>query len=559
MQAPVFETQEMPTRRRRRRWPWLLIGLLLALVTAGGFLWWQGNSLLESFSEGDKGRVVDSAREALGQEPKRKLPGLRKAQTFLLVGSDVRAGSGETWGRSDTLLLARVYPETHAVSILSLPRDLAVPIPGYGTDKINAAFSYGGPELLIRTVSEWTGVPIDHYFQIGFEGFASMVDSLGGALVPVDQRYFHSNEGLSPLEQYSEIDIKPGYQRLGAEDALAFVRYRHGDSDIYRAARQQIFLREVSRQIKEGASGNLLEIRSLAKSFAEAAASDFDSLPEALSLARTLKEIPSSRIARITMDGTGGLVDGSYLIQVDPETKKETLRLWNNPEYFFAQQSYKRQATPLARTVSTWLRWLKKSDGRPFSDLKGALPGTPARRLSEWDPVPALFNSYFSDLDREITRSQVRTYSADGQAGSRDEKDLPDPGVLPESPSPDISSGMERGLRLCRPMRLPDGWFWPEDSRHDYLLERRPATAIYATRASGSSILWMWSRWSNPPILEEPEDEVLIGKRRYRLYWESGALRIVAWRHAGTWTWITNTLGNDLDPNEMLQLARSCQ
>lgn len=528
--------------RRRRRWPLFFAAVLLAFAMTAAFLWWQGEQILDGFQEGEKARIVESARQALGVEPKTKLPGLRQAQTFLLVGSDVRAGSGETWGRSDTLLLARVYPDSKAVSILSLPRDLAVEIPGYGTDKINAAFSYGGPELLIETVSEWTGVKIDHYFQIGFEGFAEMVDSFGGALVPVDQRYYHSNEGLPALEQYSEIDLRPGYQRLGAEDALSFVRYRHGDSDIYRAARQQLFLREVSRQINEQASGNLLQIRALARSFADAAASDFDSLPEALGLARTLQGVPPSRIARITMEGVGGLVGGSYLIQVDPETKAETLRLWNNPEYFFNLQQYKRRATPGAAAATAWLDWL------------GQLA-----KASGFPETETTFREAFAPLKAEIRRSGVRSYDREGRS-LKGEESLVDPDQeLEGNPSPGILAGRERGLTLCQPQGLPGGWYWPEESRNDYRLEGFPATALYATRASGASILWMWTTWPDPPILQGPEDEIVVGNQRMRLYWESGRLRMIAWRSSGTWTWITNTIGNELDSQTMISLARSCQ
>ncbi len=549
------------TPKRRKRWPWALAVFLGAFGIIFALLWWQGNQIIDGFSSGDKKRLVDSARPELGVEPKQELRGLREAQTFLLVGSDVRAGSGETWGRSDTILLVRIYPESKAVSILSLPRDLAVDIPGYGTDKINAAYAYGGPELLIETIREWAGVPIDHYLQIGFEGFASIVDSLGGAYLPVDQRYYHSNIGLDPSQHYSEIDLRPGYQRLDAEQALAFVRYRHGDTDVLRAARQQLFLREVSRQIKEQTAGGIFALRRLAESFADAAASDLQSLPETIRLAETLRKIPPSRVARITVEGTGGLVSGSYLIQVSDREKEETLRLWDNPEFFFSRQEYQRQETPLARVALDWTVWLGRlsRQGRPLGSLQPSRRGAPladlSQELEDWDPLPDLWKNNFSDLQGEIIFSQTRRYDQGGKSKGSNQ-DLGDPSlILDSAPAPEFSNN---GLDICQPQALPAGYFWPDEATHSYRLEGRSAAALYATRSSGDSILWNWTDWSSPPILSQPEDRIVIGDRRYRLYWESGALRTVAWREGRTQAWITNTLGNELEPREMLALARTC-
>ena len=132
---------------------------------------------------------------------------------------------------------------------MSIPRDLKVEIPGYGTDKFNAAYAFGGPKLTLRVVKELTGLQINHVVNVDFLGFVRAVDAIGCVCADVDRRYYHSNVGVPPSEQYSEINIKPGYQLLCGKNALAYVRYRHTDTDLVRSARQQDFLREARQRV----------------------------------------------------------------------------------------------------------------------------------------------------------------------------------------------------------------------------------------------------------------------------------------------------------------------
>ena len=132
---------------------------------------------------------------------------------------------------------------------MSIPRDLKVEIPGYGTEKFNAAFTDGGPKLTLQVVKELTGLPINHVVNVDFLGFVRAVDAIGCVYTDVDRRYYHSNVGVPPSEQYSEIDIKPGYQLLCGKRALEYVRYRHTDTDIVRSARQQDFLSAARQRV----------------------------------------------------------------------------------------------------------------------------------------------------------------------------------------------------------------------------------------------------------------------------------------------------------------------
>ena len=138
---------------------------------------------------------------------------------------------------------------------MSLPRDLQGrhPRPRRAT-KINAAYSYGGPTLAIKTISSLLGAPDQPLVNVNFGASARRSTALGCVYVDVDRRYYHSNLGLPPSQQYAEINVKPGYQKLCGQKALDYVRFRHDDTDLVRAARQQDFLRQAKRRSASAAS-----------------------------------------------------------------------------------------------------------------------------------------------------------------------------------------------------------------------------------------------------------------------------------------------------------------
>lgn len=164
---------------------------------------------------------------------------------WLLIGSDSRAGltpeqetelatGGEVGeSRTDTIMMVHI-PSSGPTVVVSIPRDSYVSVPGYGQDKINSAFALGGAPLLIQTVEIATGVHIDHYAEIGFGGFAGMVDALGGIEVCID----------APLnDPLAGIDLPAGCQTLGGADALGFVRSRNfPNADLQRVQNQRMFL-----------------------------------------------------------------------------------------------------------------------------------------------------------------------------------------------------------------------------------------------------------------------------------------------------------------------------
>lgn len=170
---------------------------------------------------------------------------------YLLVGSDSRQGlsaadqkrlhTGSTEGqRTDTIMIMHV-PLIGAPTLVSIPRDSWVGIPGYGQAKINSAFAMGGPQLLITTVEQATGLHIDHYVEIGFAGVANTTDALGGVKLCPKRRYKDVNSGLN---------VKKGCQIMDGADALAYVRMRYADpkGDLGRVKRQQEFISSVAKR-----------------------------------------------------------------------------------------------------------------------------------------------------------------------------------------------------------------------------------------------------------------------------------------------------------------------
>jgi LCP family protein required for cell wall assembly len=149
-------------------------------------------------------------------------------------------------------MLMRADPESDSISLLSFPRDLVTEIhcPGRApyTDKIAHAYMVCGPQGSLNTVRQLTGVPINYLITVNFRGFRQIVDRLGGAWMDIDRRYYNDKGG--PYG-YARIDLWPGYQRLNGRRALDYVRYRHTDSDLYRVARQQQFVKAFKSQIQE--------------------------------------------------------------------------------------------------------------------------------------------------------------------------------------------------------------------------------------------------------------------------------------------------------------------
>lgn len=163
--------------------------------------------------------------------------------TFLVYGIDAGEWIGGRYragtGRADTIVLLKVSPATNSASLLSIPRDTLVEIPGRpGDDKINHAYAFGGAELLVKTVELFTGVPVDYYVGLNYRAFKDIVDILGGVEFDVDR-----------VIEGSGIRLEPGLQRLDGDQAFTLVTFRReAMGDIARVRRQQRFIKAVGNE-----------------------------------------------------------------------------------------------------------------------------------------------------------------------------------------------------------------------------------------------------------------------------------------------------------------------
>ncbi len=309
--------------------------LLVAAAAVAGVAYWQARSIVGQLQAGAKRVEVAGAQGELHREPRvhfvaPKVEQAHGAQTILLIGSDHRYGTGGSNARSDTIILARIDASRHRIALLSIPRDLYVPIAGLGNGRINEAFTLGGAGLLIRTVREVFGVEIDHFVEIDFAGFRQLVDDVGGVYLPIEQRYFNVNLG-TPGTNYSNIDLQPGYQRLSGAQALAFARFRHTDSDFYRAARQQIFLRTVLGKVLTF-TPDLFALRSRAEAFAKATTSDISSLSELWWLFRAVQGTGEHALVRETLQAQDLTLGGAdYLSATAAERRAAVRALFARP------------------------------------------------------------------------------------------------------------------------------------------------------------------------------------------------------------------------------------
>jgi LCP family protein required for cell wall assembly len=243
-----------PARTRRRRGPlklgrivkylalaltgWLLVSLVLFMVSA----------------QIESAKVTDDAKAALGGSGFT----LTSPNTILVLGSDARPkgtkeAGAQTIGqpsRSDSILLMRIGGGKNAT--LSIPRDTVVPIPGHGTNKINAAYAFGGPALAIKTVEQYLGINVNHLVEVNFQNFPQLVDALGGITYKGGCVVSKLNGGFK--NGGYTLRLKAGTHKINGKQALALARTRHNEcnpkeSDLTRARRQQKILAAIKDKV----------------------------------------------------------------------------------------------------------------------------------------------------------------------------------------------------------------------------------------------------------------------------------------------------------------------
>jgi LCP family protein required for cell wall assembly len=431
-----------------------------------------------------------------------------KPQTILILGSDERPGGQEIGARSDTTILLRVASDQ--ITVMSIPRDLKVNIPGHGIDKFNAAYSYGGPKLTLTVVKQLTGLDnINHVVNVDFTGFADAVNAIDCVYVDVDHHYYHSNLGLAASEQYAEIDIPAGYQRLCGLKALQYARYRHDDNDLVRSARQQEFLREARQELP---GGELLQKRNtLIGILDKYVTSDIKDLTDLVSLGKLFLAAEGAPVVQVRFPANLG---ESYVTASQRAIRDAVAEFQGEapPPPTEAQQ-------PPASGGGS------KKDGGSGRKSNAAKPAPPPLIDST-----ALGQQYAAKLAATKTKNgkpmldfpvYYPTKLAPGSTITDDSRAFPIDG-----PGSDVYHGYKIVAELPT-----DGY-----------------TAYYGV--SGTD-------WKDPPILENPDETETIGGREYLESWDGDKLRLVGWKTGQASYWIDNTLLGVLTPGQMLGIAES--
>lgn len=228
-------------------------------------------------------------------------PGPDERVNFLLLGLDQRPGEHGPF-RSDTMIVVSLDRKHKTASLISIPRDLWVPIPGYGENRINTAYFFGGPQLAQQTVQYNLGIPIHYYAVINFQGFERVVDTLDGITVDVptsiyDTTYPDDDYG------YQTVYIPAGRQRMNGDMALKYARVRHGASDFERMQRQQKVLLAIRNRAVELNYRLVPKLPSLWEAFGDVLDTDL-SLKEALALVPLAVEVKADDIKMGAINST---------------------------------------------------------------------------------------------------------------------------------------------------------------------------------------------------------------------------------------------------------------
>jgi LCP family protein required for cell wall assembly len=510
-----------PPKKRRYWWRFslatvIIVGVVAAATSSAILLYI--NSIAEGFHPiAGIGKIKTKLPEVHPGEP----------QTILIIGSDERAGSGEKFGRSDTTILLRMDAEQNLISVMSIPRDLKTEIPGEGTAKFNAAYSDGGTPLTLQVVEEMTGLTVNHIINVNFLGFVRAVDAIGCVYTDVDRRYYHSNAevALGSEEEYSEIDIKPGYQKLCGVKALEYVRYRHTDTDIVRSARQQSFLSQARHQISP--AGLLNDDQGLVKTLTEYTSSDIEEGPELITLLDLLYGVRGAEVNQVHFPATLG------------------------PSYVYSNP------TEIHHAVREFL-------GEAGFDSK-------QHKTAE------------EKAEAKKAKEPKKSKGGKGKKGHHKKKHHMPPGG--DELVPAAEAGKEMGEKVARqvgrgfpvfyPTRLPEAAFYQEDNPYEhvvnpyvYHLKDKEKTRHGAYRMIGifgpeyePNYLGVQGiqGWEDPPILEDPTETKTVDGREYSIYTDSGKIKLVAWHRGESTYWISNSLQQSLTNEQMMGIAESCR
>ena len=586
---------------------WLLAGIVSVFVSlAGGYYLWlhEVPGSLRAVS-----RDVIKAQKHLG------IPIAGKPTIALVVGYDKRKGlEKDLTSRSDTIMLIRSDPETNSISMMSFPRDLVVLnyCPGHAPilDRINTVYSTCGAAGTLDTVKHLTGVDVNYLITVNFAGFKQVVDKVGGVWVDVDRRYF--NDNASGFDNYATIDLQPGYQKLNGRDALDYVRFRHTDSDLYRLARQQLFIRAMKEQISHSflplsiprIVGAITRNHNVQIWAGGGKTVDFDTIK---SYGFAAYKTPSGHIFTATIGGLTGTnelaapqseIDAAVQDFLNPDVeapeKAGAVALGKKPR--LTTIGPRASTVPVlvlngngvSGSATTAVTQLQEKGYPIILPADGASANAPswdyartkiyfdprqpsaqpaAKRLAvlfgqaDVGPIPPTLKLLQNGAMEIVVVGA--TYTGKLAAAPRDQ--------TPTRQRPDVRTDAGTSLPLIQqvrkkvhfPLMVPgqiEGHSRPDIEvpvRSYWIGKHRAVRLTYKT---SRDVAGYWgieqTDWADPPLLDKPNRTIVRGGRRFDLYFSGVHLHVIALREKNASYWVTNTLLNTLSNETMIAIAK---
>jgi LCP family protein required for cell wall assembly len=521
----------------------IVIGSCAAAVATAGLL--EVNTIVKIFNV-----VPGGVRSKQITLPK---PG--RPQTLLVIGSDHRANDPSFRdANTDTILLMHLNAASSTINVMSIPRDLEVDVPsadvpaadcspapaGECGEKINAAYSQGGYSLLISTIKKnvFPHLQVNHIIDTNFTGFSDLVNAIGCVWTDVDHRYYNVSQPYPSPDNYSSILIQPGYQKLCGSSqvtgALAFVRFRHTDSDFVREARQQDFLRWAKENFP--LSRLLSDKKTLLTIFAKHTTLD--------------AELKSSHGILELFDLVIN-ANGDTLKQI-PFPASETGVPTSGPDYV--------QSAGAGAEAAAFRAFLHPT-GHAAPHAPTSKPSTRHARARAHARAHARARAR-----NGTARINTAGLSADPADGIAQAQALGDPGIPIYYPRliQDESEYCTATNPTCIDGDEPLAAYARSYPRR-YTMTTTTGTRVPAyfmtiavNPALGEYYGVQGVRWSDPPILRGASATKVFRGRTFSIYEDdAGHVTDVGWHEGPNSYWISNTLTSTLTPHEMISIAES--
>ncbi|MFF2885643.1 LCP family protein [Paenibacillus sp. NPDC057967] len=255
-----MRTRSSNKGKKKWKWVWITLSVVVLLIIAAAAVW--GAGIIKELDNFQK-KPEDSIFKGIEPDKTVEIPKWegKERVNIMLLGGDARDAEEGEIARSDSILVASFDPVTKKAHLFSVLRDTYGEIEGY-RGRINSAITVGGPSLAMKTVGELLGLEIQYYVYTDFEGFKSLIDTIGGIYFEVekDMRYTDNAD-----KNRYDINLKKGYQLLDGDKALQYVRFRHDAmSDYTRTERQRNFLKAVAKELQS--TWNLIRMKDILES-----------------------------------------------------------------------------------------------------------------------------------------------------------------------------------------------------------------------------------------------------------------------------------------------------